>query len=76
MRGWLNLGISFANLSKYEEAAKSYVQALHLNPQAKHIWGCLKVALNCSDNEALRCLIECEDTEQIAKALNVNLMHV
>jgi tetratricopeptide (TPR) repeat protein len=74
VRGWLNLGISFANLGKYEEAAKAYVQALHLNPMAKHICGCLKVALNCSEKEVLRSLIDCEDTEQIAKALNVDLM--
>jgi peroxin-5 len=33
-RGWLNLGISFANLERYEDAAKGYIQALNLNPGA------------------------------------------
>ena len=74
VRGWLNLGISFANMNKYTEASKAYTQALHLNPQAKHIWGCLKVALNCSDREDLRELIESEDTGHIAKVLGVDLM--
>ena len=36
-RGWLNLGISFANMDRYEEAAKAYIQALHLNPEAKYV---------------------------------------
>lgn len=45
MRGWLNLGISYANLKKYNEAVKSYLQALHLNPNAKHIWNYLRTCL-------------------------------
>lgn len=34
-RGWMNLGISYANLGEYQEAAKAYTQALHLSPDAK-----------------------------------------
>ena len=30
-------GISFANMSLHEEAAKAYVQALHLTPSAKSV---------------------------------------
>lgn len=37
-RGWLNLGIAYANLGKYDEAIKGYVQALAINPEAMHIW--------------------------------------
>ena len=36
-RGWLNLGISHANLGKYDLAARSYLKALDLNNNA-HIW--------------------------------------
>jgi peroxin-5 len=34
-RGWRNVGIAYANTNQYEEAAKSYLQALHLSPHAK-----------------------------------------
>lgn len=34
-RGWLNLGISYANLNRYEDAARAYLQALNLNPKAR-----------------------------------------
>ena len=33
-RGWLNLGIEYANLSQYDEAVKAYVQALAISPDA------------------------------------------
>merc|ERR1712146_832794 len=42
-RGWLNLGISQANLKNEMEAAKCYIQALRLNESATHIWGYLRV---------------------------------
>jgi hypothetical protein len=31
------IGISFANLSNFEEASKAYVQALHLTPGARYV---------------------------------------
>lgn len=37
-RGWLNLGIGHANLGKYQEACRCYLQALSLNDNATHIW--------------------------------------
>lgn len=60
-RGWLNLGISYANLSQHEEAARAYLQALHLNPEAKHIWGYLRVALTWMDRLDLVELTNRED---------------
>jgi hypothetical protein len=43
-------GISFANMNQYEEAAKAYVQALHLTPSAKYVQYSHSIALstNCS----------------------------
>jgi peroxin-5 len=46
-RGWLNLGISHANMGQYEEAAKCYLQALQQNNHADHIWGYLRIAFTC-----------------------------
>jgi tetratricopeptide (TPR) repeat protein len=45
-RGWLNLGISHANLGGYNEGARCYLQALNLNPNARHIWSYLRIALS------------------------------
>ena len=42
-RGWLNLGISFANLERQHDAAKAYLEALKLNSEADHIWSYLRV---------------------------------
>lgn len=48
-RGWLNMGISHANLSRYHEAARCYLQALRLNPEAGHIWGYLRVTFTAME---------------------------
>jgi len=34
VRGWLNLGVAYANMGSLEEAVRSYLQALRLNPTA------------------------------------------
>jgi len=83
-RGWLNLGISFANLNKYSESAKAYVQALHLSPGARHIWGYLRVVLTCLDRLDLveRCgvagtaggVAEREAVASLARALDLDLI--
>ncbi|CAN0501639.1 unnamed protein product [Ectocarpus sp. 12 AP-2014] len=45
-RAWLNMGISQANLNRYEEASSCYLQALRLNPEAKHIWSYLRIVFS------------------------------
>lgn len=45
-RGWLNLGISHANLGAQPSAVRCYLRALELNPGAAHIWGYLRTALS------------------------------
>lgn len=68
----MNLGISHANLSQYEDAAKAYVKALHLSPEAKHIWGYLRVVLSCMERYDLVQLSGKEDSlYEIARALGV-----
>lgn len=42
-RGWLNLGISHANLGRNASAARCYLAALRLNPGATHIWNYLRM---------------------------------
>lgn len=48
-RGWLNLGISHANLGNYQEATKCYLQALSLNDRADHIWSYLRICFTCME---------------------------
>jgi peroxin-5 len=48
-RGRLNLGISHANLQNYEGAARAYLSALRLNPDATHIWSYLRIAFTCME---------------------------
>lgn len=36
-RGWLNLGIAYANLGQYDEAVKAYVQALAISSDAMYV---------------------------------------
>lgn len=43
-RAILNVGITNAQRKDYEEAARSYAQALALNPGSRHMWGQLRVA--------------------------------
>jgi tetratricopeptide (TPR) repeat protein len=47
-RGWLNLGISHANLGQHGAAVRAYLRALELNPAATHIWNYLRMALGRS----------------------------
>ncbi len=72
-RGWLNLGISYANLNRYEEAAKAYTQALHINPSAKHICGYIRVVLTCMDRLDLVELTNKGDIVGTASALGLEL---
>ena len=48
-RGWLNMAISHSNLRNYSEAARCYLQTLSLNPEAKHVWSYLRIALTCDE---------------------------
>ena len=48
-RGWLNMAISHSNLHNYGEAARCYLQTLSLNPEAKHVWSYLRIALTCDE---------------------------
>ena len=48
-RGRLNLGISHANLQNYAAAARAYLDALRLNPDASHIWSYLRIAFTCME---------------------------
>lgn len=48
MRGWANLGISYANLGDYMNSLKYYVRALSLNPKAESVWGFLRTSLLCA----------------------------
>jgi cytochrome c-type biogenesis protein CcmH/NrfG len=44
----MNLGVSYANLNQYEEAAKAYIKALHLSPDARYI-----IIIYCINNNIL-----------------------
>jgi peroxin-5 len=71
-RGWMNLGISHANLQQYPEAARAYIKALHLSPEARHIWGYLRVVLSCMERFDLVQMSGKEDAlYEIAQALGV-----
>ena len=48
-RGWLNMAISHSNLYNYNEAARCYLQTLSLNPDARHVWSYLRIALTCDE---------------------------
>ena len=48
-RGWLNMAISHSNLHNYREAARCYLQTLSLNPEARHVWSYLRIALTCDE---------------------------
>mmetsp|Transcript_4514 Transcript_4514/g.10208 ORF Transcript_4514/g.10208 Transcript_4514/m.10208 type:complete len:650 (+) Transcript_4514:63-2012(+) len=48
-RGWLNMAISHSNLYNYSEAARCYLQTLSLNPDARHVWSYLRIALTCDE---------------------------
>ena len=64
-RGRLNLGISQANLGHYGKAAESYLQALHLNEKATHIWGYLRIAFTCMERPDLVSLVEQRNIESL-----------
>ena len=70
-RGWLNKGISFANLNQYNESAKAYIMALNLNPGAKHIWNYLRVVLTCMDRLDLVEIAGREDLRTLGSYLGV-----
>ena len=48
-RGWLNMAISHSNLYNYNEATRCYLQTLSLNPDARHVWSYLRIALTCDE---------------------------
>lgn len=48
-RGFLNLGISHSNLGSYSDAARAYVSALSLNPDATHIYSYLRICFTCME---------------------------
>ena len=48
-RGWLNMAISHSNLRDYAQAARCYLQTLSLCPEARHVWGYLRIALTCDE---------------------------
>lgn len=48
----MNQGIAYANLHAYQEAAQSYVRALHLSPEAKY--DCVSLSLTVM--RLVRCL--------------------
>lgn len=68
----MNLGISHANLQQYAPAAAAYVKALHYSPEARHIWGYLRVVLSCMERFDLVQMSGQEDKlYEIASALGV-----
>ena len=68
-RGWLNLGISHANLGQHADAAKAYIMAIKLNPEALHIYGYLRVLLGMMDRlDAVQLLGE-KDVEGVERVL-------
>src|SRR5437763_1877641 len=69
-RGWLNLGVSHSNLSNFPEAARCYLKALDLNPNAIHIWSYLRVAFTCLQRYDLVALTESKDLQLFRKEFN------
>jgi peroxin-5 len=45
VRAWVNLGISHSYQNNFEEAGRFYLNALSLNPTAKHIWSYFRKTL-------------------------------
>ncbi|KAL7539899.1 hypothetical protein ACHAXR_009698 [Thalassiosira sp. AJA248-18] len=60
-RGWLNMAISHSNLHNYSEAARCYLQTLSLNPEARHVWSYLRIALTCDERWDLLPLAASQD---------------
>lgn len=48
VRVWVNLGMAHAFRRDYDEAIRFYLNALLLNPDAKHIWDYVRTACICS----------------------------
>ena len=65
-RGWLNMAISHSNLRNYSQAARCYLQTLSLNPEAKHVWSYLRIALTCDEKW---------DLLPLAASQNLNAFH-
>ncbi len=61
-------------MNHYEEAAKAYVQALHLNSNATHIWGYLRIVLGFMGRPDLVEISAKEDATQLAEALKLQLL--
>lgn len=53
VRARANLGISFLALKDYPNAAQQFVQALRLQPGARHIWANLRTALSSMERTDL-----------------------
>mmetsp|Transcript_23526 Transcript_23526/g.49294 ORF Transcript_23526/g.49294 Transcript_23526/m.49294 type:complete len:657 (+) Transcript_23526:153-2123(+) len=60
-RGWLNMAISHSNMNNYSEAARCYLQTLSLNPEARHVWSYLRIALTCEEQWDLLPLAAAQD---------------
>lgn len=43
------MAILHSNLHNYTEASRCYLQTLSLNPNAKHVWSYLRIALTCDE---------------------------
>eukprot|EP01042_Synura_sphagnicola_P001669 gene1669-1954_t len=65
VRGWLNLGVAYANMGTLEEAVRSYLQALRLNPAASHIWDNARSVLSAMNRPDLLELVERRDPDLI-----------
>ena len=42
---WVNLGLAYNQMRNYDDAARIFLNALSLNPEAKHVWELFQTAL-------------------------------
>lgn len=72
-RGWLNLGISYANIGEHADAARAYIMAIRLNPEAMHIFGYLRVLLAMMDRLDAVQLLGDKDIDGVERLLFGNI---
>lgn len=63
VRAWINVGMSFVNQGKYDEACQYYLRGLNLNPEAIHVWNYLRTALSLMDRMDLVAKCDAHDLE-------------